>query len=198
MELNYLIKKLTKTKKVLAATTIIGGFLGFIVYFFPMKYTAQGSFYIYRDIQTSEDGSFSYEGFYSQQVAISFTKTVAALIESPDVGHKVISEMNLQTNEKNLREYRKKTEVVNSGPQIITLVTKTSSSEESERLWNLVAEAIEDTINTSYIRIQRVSEYPVVIESFRDLPVYALLGLVIGFGTSLIFVSFREYMRINK
>ena len=97
-----------RKKDMLLLGVLLGAVAGFIVYNMPLKYKARGSFHVTREVQLSEDGSFSYEGYYSQQVAISFTKTAIALIESPDIGSKSLEKLNTPVSEATLRKYKKK------------------------------------------------------------------------------------------
>jgi capsular polysaccharide biosynthesis protein len=195
VELKKLLRILRKKRVQIVAGGLIGAILGISAYVFPMDYKAQGSFYIEHPQQKSEDGSFSYEGYYSQQVAISHTKTLAAVIKSPDISKSVIEKSGGEINESSLRRYKKTTKVLKAGPQLITLIISNKHPQRAEELWIKTANVLTDTMTNTQLKITQLSEKPVVVEPYKNLPLFIMLGCVFGLSLSICTISFEEYLK---
>lgn len=201
MELKDIIKKLKKYRIFVAVAALVGIILGYAYFLIPHTYTASGSFYINRavQIQKENNGYFTYEGYYSQQTALSYTNTVVALLESYDVRSESLKNLNIQVNEASLRKYGRLIKVKKMGPQLVTLTTKQKTANEAEDLWKSVSKTlVEKTSNInergdSNLNISAVIENPVIKESYKPLFVCVLTGAFLATFFAVIFVSIKEY-----
>lgn len=204
MELKDILKTLKYSKKILLLGAIFGIFVGYCFFLLPQKYIASGSFYITRKTEESSQEFFKYEGYYSQQAALSYTNTIAALFESLDITSKSLEKLNIPTNEINLRKYQRRINVVKAGPQIITLTVKGEGFNLAKDFWNTLADT---TINESFemnkngdinLSISKVSKEPVVKETYKSLCLDILLGAFLGSTFSLLYITIKEYLKEDK
>jgi capsular polysaccharide biosynthesis protein len=178
MELKEIIKAVRWRTVVI--TALLGALAGLGYYATPKQYNAQGSFLVLKETQTSEDGSFSYEGYYSQQVAISMANTLSALIESPDVGAQVLSKIGKGVTEKNLRQYKSNVRVAKRGPQLVTLIAKGKTPQEALTLWTSVADSVEPLLSSTSVTVQRAGETPIAVAPYNNPLLFVVVGIVTG------------------
>ncbi len=204
MELKDILKTLKENKKLLLIGITIGILAGYSFFLLPQKYIASGSFYITRKTEEMSQEFFKYEGYYSQQAALSYTNTIAALFESLDITSKSLEKLNISTNEKNLRKYQKRINVVKAGPQLITLTVKEENFNLAKDFWNTLADT---TINESLemnkngdtnLNVSKVSKEPVVKEAYKSLPLDIVLGGILGGVFSLLYAAVNEYLKEDK
>jgi len=206
MELRDILKTLSKYKNTIVITTIMGALVGLISYYLlPTKYTAVGSFYIKRATEsTGIKTYFTYEGYYAQQGALSYTNTVVALLESLDIRNKALQKLNLAVNEESLRKYGKLINVRKMGPQLITLTTEGNIDTEAKTLWNALSDTLLETtaeVNKDgdpKLSISKVAEEPVVKTTYKALWLNTLIGAGTMFSLSIFWVSFREYFKTEN
>jgi capsular polysaccharide biosynthesis protein len=199
MEIKEISKKLAKYKRVILLSVLAGLLIGIAYNFFPQKYSAQGSLYIKRTVENNPNTYFTYEGYYSQQVAIAYTNTIVALAESTDIRSKALTSLKIPVTEKNLRYYARSISVKKAGSQIITITVKGNDQESADKLWNSYANVLintSDEINKNgdpNLSVSKISEQPVVKEPYRSIWVFGLAGAVL-FGIVAIFIlSVKEY-----
>ncbi|MFC1722241.1 hypothetical protein ACFL0C_01185 [Patescibacteria group bacterium] len=202
MELKELIKFIIIRIKLIFLTGVVFGLAGGILnYFLPTKHYATGTLFIRRTIYPYAEDHFTYEGYYSQQAAMFYTNSIIGLIESEDIRSQALTSMNIEVNEKNLRIYDKKIRTAKNGPQLVTLITKEKTSEDAENLWKAMADSTINTMNTinqrgdPFMSIAKVTEKPVLKESFRDPSVFIFVGFSFGTLFSIFYLSFINYFK---
>lgn len=201
MELKEFFQNILKNKALLAAFIALGLIIGTIYILMPPKYYATGSFLITRRVSPEEQEFFTYEGYYGQQTALSFTKTVTALIESEDVLSKSLSNMNLSVNQNSLRNLSKKVKVTNPGPQLITLQIKEESQENALKTWEAVSNSTIKTAQQTNMQgdpllgISKISEQPVIKMQYKPLIPIISAAALSGVCLYLIIISLKEYSK---
>jgi len=200
MEIKEIIKKIRKYRPQFVIIAILGAALGVGLCFLPPKYTSSGSFYIKRSI-SGEKNYFTYEGYYGQQTALSYTNSVVALAESLDLKKIVIEKLGMEANEEGLRKISKMMKVRKTGPQIISITVKADSLNMSEDVWNKLSSTL---LNTTYeinkdgdpnLMVVKVSDKPVVKQSYRSAVLFGFCGLLISTTLYLLFVCTKEYLK---
>lgn len=199
MELKEIFKNLARHKKLLLLIIFLGVVCGIAVYFIPKNYTASGSFYIKRNVSESQNEVFTYEGYYAQQTAISYTNTAISLLESADIQTKALEKMNVEINGRSLAELRKVTKVVKSGPQLVTVTVKAKSRDESKLIWTSIANSFIETSNDinkngdPNILVSKISMNPIINQSFTPFYLYPLCGGILSALLGIILISIKEY-----
>ncbi len=200
MEIRDILKKLRKHKRLIVLFVIIGFFFGCILNFVPPTYTSSGSLYIKRSIN-QETEYFTYEGYYGQQTALSYTNSVVALLESPDVKREVLKLMNLSTDERNIRKLSKMIRAKKIGPQVILVTVKSKNYDTSKEVWDKTVNSLVEVASKvnrngdKNLGISLVSEQPIVKESFRSLYLFGTAGSLMFFTFSLFYISLKEYFK---
>ncbi|MBP7785922.1 hypothetical protein KA062_01560, partial [Patescibacteria group bacterium] len=141
MEFREIFKKIRKNRQVLSLCALIGLITGVLIHFLPSNYTASGSFYITRKEDNSES-FFTYEGYYSQQTASTYTNSVVALAESEDVKKQVLNKLDLPEDGYNIRKISKSMSVKKTGPQIINIALKDKDLNRAKTIWENIADIL--------------------------------------------------------
>lgn len=203
MELKVLINILYKNALQVVVFLLIGAVGGATTFILPQKYTATGSFYVKRTIQNSSD-FFTYEGYYGQQTALAYANTVFALLESTDLKSMTLKKLGTEVNEQTLRKLHKKTDIKKTAPQLVSLTVKDFSPSEAAVVWNALSESLLETtyeINKngdSALSISKISEEPVVKQTYNNLWLNLSAGAVLGFVFGAFSLALKEYLRGEK
>lgn len=205
VELKTLLAFIKKNALITTLIVLIFGLVGVGVYYLlPIKYLASGSLYVKRSVENGDSRYFTYEGYYNQQTAISYTNTVMGFLESIDVRSKALNNLGLPVSEQSLRQLGKQIKVKKSGNQLITLSVKDSSPQQAQNLWNELAK---NTINTAQqlnkdsdpaLQISQLQEGPVVKEVFRNVWVNFVVGAAFGLVLAFLSFAFISYMQEQK
>jgi capsular polysaccharide biosynthesis protein len=200
MELKKIIEFFVKNIKFIGISTIFAGIVGVGAYFLiPKKHIATGSLFIRRSIYPYSENHFTYEGYYGQQAAMFYANSIIGLIESDDVRAQALKKLDVPVNETTLRKYDRKIKTVKSGPQLVELVIKENSMEEAEKLWAAIADSSIETMNgislknDPFVGILKVSEKPILIQTYRSIPICFAVGAGLGFVISTTFFAVSSY-----
>ncbi len=200
MEFRDVFKKTRKNRGILAIFALIGLSAGVLLHFLPSNYTASGSFYVTRKEDNSEL-FFTYEGYYSQQTATTYTNSVVALAESVDVKKQVLNRLNLPVNGYNVRKINKSMSVKKTGPQIINITFKDKDANKAKTIWENMSDILIETskeINRDgdgKLAVIKISEEPFIKESYKPLSITSFLGILCGFSLGILIISFKEYFK---
>ncbi len=194
-----MVKKIVKHKVLIIILILVGLVAGTAYYFLPSRYAATGTLFVKRSADASTSNYFIYEGYYSQQTALSFTSTTMALLGSIDVRSRSLTKLGLPVSESNLRKYSRLIRVSKLGPQLVTLTTVGNSTGDAEALWKAVADT---TILTArqlnvggdpLLSISKVSLQPVVKVEYKPLWLCMSVGGLAFFVLAIFLVSTKEY-----
>lgn len=203
MDLKNIFLAITKNKTLYFGNIIIFTAIAVAIYFLPAKYISTGSFFITRNIENSTS-YFTYEGFYSQQTAQSYTNTVLALLESQDILNNSLQDLHINTDEYNLRKYSKYIDAKKAGPQIITLTVKGKSEQNSTELWFALAKNLSSKFSEisskgdNKIALVQVYDKPVVKQEYKFLPLNIVSGFLTGILASYLIMAAKEYLKISE
>lgn len=202
MDLFKFLKELKKYKKALIVSGIIGGLTGVVIYFLPQRYSVEGSFFIGRESETSNQ-FFTYEGYYSQSNAALFTDTVIALIESPDMKKALLDELKLPVTSENLRKIDKYISVKRPGAHLATLTVRSYNKDEATYLWNTFSDIIQTKVNRltarsdAEINITPVNAEPLVEYEQHILLVNIVLGVLGGIVLYGVWIFIKLYLKLK-
>ncbi len=201
MELKEILKKLNKAKNEIIILTLCGGILGIAASFIPGKYRAEGYYFIGRVADKPSNEFFTYEGYYAQQTAQSYTNTAIAVLESENIKSAVLEDLKLPVTDTNIRKLSRTYKVYKKGPQVVSLVVADYNNGKTLRIYSSISErfleAGEKITNESdeNIKVLPLSEEPVVKREQRPLPNYLAGGLLIALAFALLKFSFKEYIK---
>ena len=200
MELREIIKKIKKNRKIVI-TSILGGLLlGILFYTLPSRYISSGSLYVKRSIEPSEV-FFTYEGYYAQQSAQSYTNSFVALVESPDIQKKTLESIGTPITDKNLRKLNRLVKVKKMGPQVISVKVIDKDYDYSEKVWVALTKSVIETskeLNESgdkNISVSTISEKPLVEETYKSIYLYSLAGTMLGLSIGCLYICIKEYIK---
>ncbi len=200
MELRDILKKIRKNRGLLAIFISMGLIAGVLFYLLPSNYIASGSFYVTRKEDNSES-FFTYEGYYSQQTATTYTNSVVALAESVDVKKQVLNKLDIPVNTQNIRKINKSVSVKKTGPQIVNITLKDKDLDKAKTLWEGVSEILIDTskeINLEgdgKLSVVKISEEPFIKETYKPLWITSVAGILFGFSLGMLIIGLKEYFK---
>lgn len=187
MELKEVLIFFKKDYLPILLTGVVFALAGSVIYYLlPPSYNASGSFYIKREIDESGGNYFTYEGYYSQQTALSYTNTLIGIFESVDIKSKALKDLDIEVNEQSIRGFGRNMKVKKSGPQLITLTVKGNTPKNAQATWLAITKATITTANIlntngdSKLTVSQLAESPVVKMSFRNLYVNIFVGFGLG------------------
>jgi capsular polysaccharide biosynthesis protein len=201
MELSVFAQNGIKYKVALAVGFAFGVFAGAVFFMLPTNFHATGSFYVDRATEDNAGAYFSYEGYYSQQTALSYTNTIAALLDSLDIKSKVLVALNISPTENNLRSLGRNVQIKKSGPQLIVIDVKSTSMDRATKVWQAYAQVLAK-VNTqmnlggdSHLSVYSISAEPVVKPEFKSLPLDLAAGGILALLLVLFGISVKEYAK---
>ena len=200
MEIRDIFKKIKKYRRSLLFSAVAGFIIGSIFSTLPPKYISTGSIYVKSGINPGTE-YFTYEGYYAQQAALSYTNSVIALLESPDIKRNVLKLMDLSVDEKNIRELNKVTNIKKTGPQVILITVKDKNYDVSRDIWDKTVNSLIGMTTKmnrggdEYLGISLISEDPVIKEAYRSFYLFSFIGLLLGISFCLFYICIREYFR---
>ena len=201
MELKVILEFFKKNLKILGLSCLLFGILGVLAYYFlPPKYYATGSLFVRRASYPYSENHFTYEGYYSQQAGMFYTNSVLGLIESEDIRAQALNTLEIPINEVTLRRYERKIRTVKSGPQLVGLIAKDDTSDKAGALWQAVANSTINTMNNisrqndPFVGVLKISEDPIIKESYRNIVVFTLVGVCFGLIFSTTYLALSNYL----
>ncbi len=205
MEIKKLLELIKEKSKIIFLVSLLFTVFGVGIYYgIPPKQTATGSFFIKRTVEDPSPEFFSYEGYYAQQAALSYSNTLAALFESVDIRSKALKSLDIPVNDKTLRKYGRQIRVKNVGPQLVTLTVKGENTAHVVNFWAALSNSVLETTKAlnqegdKSITVTPVVSEPIVQMTFNNVYANAIAGALFGFLFSIISLSFASYIREGK
>lgn len=204
MEASEIIKLLLKHKIYLLSCGVLGLAFSLGIYLLPPKYVSSGTLLVTHAVEPSAGKKldfFSYEGYYAQQTALSYTGTVVAMLDSVDIRYKALSKIGVAKSDENLKKYSKFIKVTKVGPQVVSLKVKTPAADVSRQLWlALTSELIStsETLNSSGdpdLKVVLASSELTTGPEYRPLPTHLIAGAILGLMFGSFLISAKEYLK---
>jgi len=150
------------------ALSILVGLVGAgVTTILPNQYTAKGLLVITRRTDVPAKEVFTYEGYYAQQNATSYTATFLAILQSPS---NLISADSTSDPKELLRLIKAKRE----GSQVIILSAQGQTPQDAQRLWKKVSDSaiqahIELTASADpLLKITKTPNSPVILRTYPE------------------------------
>lgn len=192
-------------KKNLQQITLLGFFgliMGSVFFYIPKNYYTTGSLYITSKVDPDNTNYFNYDGYYAQQTALNYTNTVLAILESKPILTNALSKLNIDTNDKVLKRYKRNIIVIKESPQVIKFTVKGKTSEDSQKLWNnLVDLTVEDLnrINNqngdSNLSINKIGNTIFTSQYYYPAYLHITLGILVFIFLDLVYLTSKEYLK---
>ena len=201
MELKDILKMLNKRRTEIGLFVLCGGFLGVAVSFLPGKFKTELSYFVGRIADKPSAEFFTYEGYYAQQTAQSYTNTAVALLESQDLKRAVLNELQLPVTDNNIRKLSKSYRVAKNGPQVITLTVTDYNYDKSINTFTviskkfLIASEKVSTGSDENISVSPLADSPVIRQEQRPFFYFVAGGLLFGLAFSLLKIALKEYLK---
>ncbi len=201
MEAQEFVNFLKNNLKTIIFAGIIFGMCGLIVFYStPTKFVAVGTLFVKRSVNSAANEFFTYEGYYGQQAAVSYTSSVVALIQSEDIRSQALNKMGANINEPTLRELNRKLSTKKTGPQVIEVIVKDKNRDSALLIWQSITNALIETntqLNTTgdyQLSIQLVQPTPVIREVYRHQLMYFATFALLGIGMTTLVLGFKQYL----
>lgn len=204
MELKEIFEFFSREKIKLLSILLVGGIFGVVLSFLlPDRYIAKGTFYISR-IPEEKKEEYTYSGYYGQQTAIMYSKTIRGVLEDTSFQARVLEQLEIPFTDKGLRKLKNRLRVKDVGPQLVAVEIKDSSHETALEIWETVAENLRNVsseINKngdSNLYLKKLNETPVVQKSYINVYVFGLVGALLAFGSGTSFLALKNYLKEEK
>ena len=201
MEFKVMLEILKKNIRFILMYSFTGALIGITAFFFiPQKYISSGSLFVTRQIEKNITEYFSYEGYYAQQTAQLYTNSLTGLVESVDVKSETLKKMYVPVTEYTLRELSKNLRVKKTGPQLVSIIVKGHSYENSQEMWNSLVNATLESVqkinekSDPMINVSKVAETPITKEEYRNVFLNVTIGTLVGFCFSFFIYLFKKYI----
>uniref|UniRef100_A0A7C4TR55 Polysaccharide chain length determinant N-terminal domain-containing protein n=1 Tax=candidate division WWE3 bacterium TaxID=2053526 RepID=A0A7C4TR55_UNCKA len=202
MELKEFIKNFRKYKKRVLTCGGIGAFVGLAAFYtLPVNYYAVGTLFVSHDSEFNQKADFTYEGYYAQQTAKNYTKTLIGILESPDVRKKALEKIGAVVNEKSLRQAKRQVTVKEPAPQLVSVVVKDKDYGRAQVYWGNLTELATSSSNQlnlssgELINISVLEGSPVVYKGFHNVWFNLVAGLSFGLFFGFAAVLLKEYLK---
>jgi capsular polysaccharide biosynthesis protein len=173
---------------------------GVLAQTYTHQYTASLSFYVYKPHEVAPSGEYSYDGYYAQQIAESYTDTLVGLLENPDVLSQSLIALGINPA-LDLSNYKNSLDVEKVAPQLVTLKVSLNDRDQSSRLVTAISNNVRNQVSKfnnqrgEGVEVGLVEENPLLGENQVSPSIAGLagflLGLILGIGT----VFFRTYLK---
>jgi capsular polysaccharide biosynthesis protein len=201
MELASLLRQLRNN---ILPITVFAVFLAVISGLMAQKYshrfTATLSFYVYKPHEVAPSGEYSYDGYYAQQIAESYTDTLVGLLENPDILSQALTSLGIDAS-RDLASYANSITVEKVAPQLVTLKVALNNREESSRLATSVAENVRSQVSKfnnqrgEGVEVGLVETDPLQGEEQIPATIAGIAGLLLGVVMGIGFLFFRVYLK---
>lgn len=196
-ELKDYLKIINRYKLLILTLMVVSGGLVFgWVLTIPKQYQASVTLYVNKVAEPSNDKYYTFEGYYSELAALSYTDVVTSMIKTSDIVRLAINNGGLTISDSDLLNA---VQVKKVGPQLISVMVtgKDQNLAKKELLAVAAAEAERTkTLNQSDSRgmtVSLVNTEPLITVVKPNLLLYVGASLVGSLILGLLFILTREY-----
>jgi len=202
MELKQLINLITKNKLPILLSGLVAAVVGIFVFLLvPARYIATGSLFISRQIESNSDKYYSYDGYYGQQTAQTYTNTIQGLVDSSDAKSLALEKQGKQVDTETLRKLNKSLVIKKTNSQIITLTVTNFSKDTAVSTWNSLTDAtleLSTKLNATgdpLLHVAKVTENPIFSTEYKNVFVNMVLGYGLGSLLATLIIALKEYLK---
>ncbi|MCA9390125.1 hypothetical protein KC571_01870 [candidate division WWE3 bacterium] len=203
MELKTFLQLLRKNVFSISVSGIV---IAAAVMLFSMRisdsYVSMLSVYVQKIPEQTKLGDYTYDGFYVQQAAESYTDTVVGLFESPAILSSALEKAGESAEASDVKAFGRKITVTKAAPRLIDIEVKDVSRDESTLLVKSLVEAVQSRVvglndqqNSGLdMQIDVVNPDPLVNLIQPLLWLNTLIGFLIGLFISTSIVVLKDYL----
>ncbi len=206
MELKGLLQILNSHRILLFLGALIFGVVALgISTQIPPRREARLDLYVKRAVQDPSEEFYTYDGYYSQQVAERYTDTVVGLLQSKTLLKAALSEKELPTDQDTLRKMAKRVGVEKVAPQLIRVTVQKrlpgpfewNPDDLSVSLAHKVVQRVEELNAQSgddALSVVILGEEPISEEHEPFLFLNSLVGALFGLLGAFLVAIFCDYL----
>jgi capsular polysaccharide biosynthesis protein len=206
MELFDYLKFIASKWLWLVVGTVIGALAaGSIAYTAVDEYRASVSMYVQRAPDASNDNYFTYEGYYAQQVAVSFTDTALELLTNDEIIKRAAENAGLTHDVNSINQIKGAIVTKKDAPQLIKVDVTMTNRDEASRLAEGLAQAVSSRTSEIHnaggdakLTVAQINERPFVVLERPLLWLYAIVGALLGLIGALLAATLWEYLRHQR
>ncbi len=201
MDLKISLKIIKKHLLTLGLSAAAGLIIGFTVTEIPGKYIVSGTFFIGRTTDKMSTAFFTYEGYYAQQTAQSYTNSAIAVLESDDLKKQTLEELGVHPTSQNIKKLTRSIQVTKEGPQVISLSVRDRSQSNALATFkslskNFIAESVGLNYNADQnLSIAQLNSEPVIKNPYPQPVLMGIGGALFGTALGLLLISIKEYFK---
>lgn len=164
----------------------------------PKVWEASTTLYVHRTAPTTLSNVYDYDGYYAQQAAQQYTDTVVGLLKTKDLASRAAQ---IATDSATPESILEGLRVRKAAPQLVALSVVRPTEEQAKVELIALAQATAErsaALNDQYGRtykVEMVTGQPLVSEASANLPLNALIGLVVGGALGFGLALALEYLR---
>lgn len=203
MELRAFLVLLQKNMIAIILISVITGALALLMSLrLQPTYHAVLSVYVQKIPEQPAGGDFTFDGFYAQQAAESYTDTVVGLFESPAIHVRALQFADQDTEPSTVEQVKQQTRIRKVAPRLIDLEVRSYEQEEARVLAKSLFKAVsnrldeltsEDSANLK-MKINAVNDEPLISLAEPRVVLYTIIGVLVGmFGATTTFLL-KEYL----
>lgn len=175
--------------------SLVVGFVGAgISTILPNQYTAKGLLVVTRKADEPSREVFTYEGYYAEQNAGTYTATFLAILQSPN---------NLKFADGNAdpKQLARLVKAKREGTQAIVLAVKSQTPQDAANLWNKVAESAiqaHTKLQASadpLLTVSKTPNSPTALKTYPEWPTVFGASLVFSFVIMVSIVIIARYLK---
>lgn len=204
MELKtYLVIIKKNSVRIIVSALLVGLVVYVVSGSLPISYEATISVYIQKVPENFSQELYTYDGFYAQEAAESYTDTVVGLFESPAITEKVVALLVGLDSELTVKSVSRKVMVEKSAPRIITIRVKDNDQEVAIQTASALFKAADESIKQLHgsddpertLQIAALNSEPLIARLAPFVWLNTLVGALVGLIGALCIVALREYLK---
>lgn len=191
---------LREKNKILLFGLIFSVLSSFFKLLIPESFVTQGTFILTPHLtEFSESNNYNYDGYYLDQVASSYSKTVTGLIDTPEFKLS-ITEDSLQNNRINLFNLSMGASFKEISPRLLVLSVHSNSFNNSKERFDLYEKEllnIIDSFSDRKFELSRISDSELTYNNSLNFWFYPLIGFLFGSFFYLTIIFLKETKNEN-
>lgn len=203
MELREFLFLLRKNLPTIVLIALITGALALAMALrLQPTYHATLSVYVQKVPEQPTGGDFTFDGFYAQQAAESYTDTVIGLFESHAIYVRALQITGEEPDFSAVKRMERQTNIQKVAPRLINLEIRSYEEDEArtlaKSLFMAVSGRLDELTSTDNadlnMRISAVSEDPLMSLSQPRVALYTIIGVLAGAFAATTLFLLKEYL----
>lgn len=190
----------------MTAIVLVGAITGILALLISLRlqptYHAVLSVYVQKIPEQPAGGDFTFDGFYAQQAAESYTDTVVGLFESPAIYVRALQIADRDSEASAVEQVKQQTRIQKVAPRLIDLEVRSYEREEARILAQSLFKAVsnrldeltlEDSANLN-MKINAVNDEPLISLAQPRVILNTVVGVLVGIFIATTALLLKEYL----